>query len=244
MNLPWLPAVSAAEMEIIDLCSGKRWRLRVIARGEEAMRWLRDFEAAELPAPQRCEEGEAACGPSWRFQEAACIATSADPLFEVEVALGADAARVQGRLGGKVVTLECHALAEHAPAPCVRPATPQETLEVGMRWLLGVGHVGCTHPDEMCFWARAAQATAFVVDDVAAWLRAGTPLPTPLARRRGQGLFMGVLLGEGTSLRAWRELDDSLLARHPLHAGYSGAYCDMRLPKTRGRALLALASLR
>lgn len=119
----------------------------------------------------------------------------------------------------------------------MRVATVTETLEIAMRWMLAWEHLGCVLPTEIAFWFDRNEATAYVVDDVAGWLRAGAPLPLPANPAGKAGAFFG-LEGADIRLSAQNDIADVVNERHPLlDAAYVGAYVTDR---PGARALLAI----
>ncbi len=163
-------------MEFTCTCTGKAWRLRLTAHDAESVRCLaRMFDAAgqALPAPQQVEP------EVWLFEDTLEHAIDADPLLDVHLRQHGPHAESWVTLDGLETRLDNHAPPGPDPVigDLVRVATPEETLELALRWFIAHEHLGCREPEELCMWGKLTQATAYAVDDVQGWLNAGTPLP-------------------------------------------------------------------
>jgi hypothetical protein len=226
-------------MEFTCHCSGTSWRLRLTAHDAESARWLTAmFETAgqALPVPQRVEP------LLWLFEDSLHRehATDADPLLDVHL-------RQDGPLAEAWVTLDgletrLHNRASPSPDPVlgdlVRVATPEETLELAIRWFLAHEHLGCREPEELCMWGTLTTATAYVVDDVKGWLAARTPLPGVEPGTKGLAVFLA-RMGTFSDVQAAM---DSIEARyHPEVIG-QGVYGgdEPRMLVTVGRVATAV----
>lgn len=165
-------------MEFTCHCTGKAWRLRLWAHDPVSARWLPTmFEAAGQPLPvaRLVEPG------LWLFEDALHRehATDADPVIDVHLRQDGPHAEAWVTLDSLETRLDNQA----GPGPdpivgdLVRVATPEETLELALRWFIAHEHLGCREPEELCLWGKLTTATAYAVNDVKGWLTAGTPLP-------------------------------------------------------------------
>jgi hypothetical protein len=180
------------------------------------------FEAAgqALPAPRQVEPD------LWLFEDALHRehATAADPVLDVHLHRDGPHAEAWVTLDGLETRLDNRAAAVPYPAlgDLVRVATPEEALELALRWFLAHEHLGCREPDELCMWGKLTTATAYVVGDVKGWLKTGTPLPGAAPGTTGLAVFLA-RMGTFSDVQAAM---DSIEARyHPEVIGqgvYSG----------------------
>ncbi len=104
----------------------------------------------------------------------------------------------------------------------VRVATPEETLELGLRWFIAHEHLGCREPEELWMWGKLTTATAYAVDDVKSWLAAGTPLAGAAPGTLGLAVFIARM---GTFSDVEASMDSIEATYHPEVLGqgvYSG----------------------
>jgi len=151
--------------------------MRLTAHDAESARWLPlmfDDAGQHLPVPQRVERN------LWLFEDKNWVnATDADPLLDVHFRQHGPDAEAWVTLDGLETRLDNRAPADPDPllGDLVRVATPDETLELALRWFLAHEHLGCRDPEELWAWGKLTTATAYAVADVKGWLTAGTPLP-------------------------------------------------------------------
>ena len=222
-------------MEQLCICTGQRWRLLIMAHDPVSAAWLRAFDA-DLPEPLEFQP------ETWAFESPRQFATDADPLLDMHLRVHRHYASAWGSFDGRAARItnkpprfspeEINALGDF-----VRVATVEQTLEIAMRWLLAWGRLGCTVPTEIAFWFDRTRATAYVVADIAGWLQAGAPLPTPRTPAGPVGVFFGV---EGADIRLGMQngIADVVDERHQLDAAHIGAYITDR---PGARVLLAVA---
>jgi hypothetical protein len=163
-------------MEFPCHCTGKAWRLRLTAHDLVSAKWLRArFEAAgrPLPSPRQVDPGQRLFEDQQREH-----ATDADSLLDVHLHRDGPRAEAWVILDGLETRLDNHASASSDPevVDLVRVATPEETLELALRWFIAHEHLGCREPEELCMWGELTTATAYAIDNVRGWLAAGTPL--------------------------------------------------------------------
>jgi hypothetical protein len=216
-----------------DVC-----RVRLTAHGARSKEWLCNFGGDRLPAPVGLT------ARSWGFEGPRRFAQDSDPLLELEVHVDGQRATVEASLQHR----QCR-LTNEPPGPLrealsatgdlVRLASPEETVELAMRWFLAWDAVSGAAPTEMCFWFERTEATAFVATDLAAWLAAGGPVPLPAKLSGPVGAFFGVETNDD------RQLIDAMnngvleKARHRLDAAYVGLFA---LARPAARVLLAVAN--
>lgn len=215
-------------VEVVNICEGRAWRVALTARDREA-RVLVDELLPETGATATWRENES----GWSLSIHREYAGDGDPLIEVSAALG-DSAELCARIGGRTIRITP---ALHAAAP-LRAATPRETVEVGLRWVLGWDHLGCCSPDERAFWAEQTAARAFVADDIPAWIANGPRVPVDgRGRQRIFVAYAGVAVGFRERLRLAGALEDQ----------YPDLVVDVGMFVTSApgtRALVAVAELR
>ncbi len=178
-------------MEFTCHCTGKAWRLRLTAHDAESARWLPTaFAAAEqpLPAPRQVEP------EVWVFEDTLRRehATEADPVIEVHLHQDGTHAEAWATLADTETRLDNRAASnpEAVVGEHIRVASPEETLELALRWFLALEHLGCREPEELWAWGKLTEATAYAVDDVTGWLKAGTPLPGAEPAEPGLAVFI------------------------------------------------------
>ena len=223
-------------MKFTCTCTGKSWRLRLTAHDPASTAWLPAmFEIAgqPLPAARQVEPG------LWVFEDAASRdrATDADPMIEVHLHQDGPHAEAWATLDGLETRLDNRAPAVPDPAvgELVGVATPNETLELALRWFIAHEHLGCREPEELCMWGKLTTATAYAVNDVKGWLKAGTPLPGAAPGTQGLALFIARM---GTFSDVQAAMDRIEARYHPEVIGqgvYSGD--DPRMLVAVGRVL-------
>lgn len=203
-------------------CTGKAWRLRLTAHDAESAQCLTSVFATAgqlLPAPRQVDPG------LWLFESHDReYATDADPLLDVHLHQDGPHAEVWVTLDGLETRLDNRAPAVPDPllGDLVRVATPEETLEVALRWFIAHEHLGCREPHELCMWGEMTTATAYAVDDAKKWLASGTPLPGATPGTMGLAVFLA-RMGTFSDLQA--ALDAIEARYHPEVIGqgvYSG----------------------
>ncbi len=177
-------------MEFICCCAGKTWRLQLWTHDPESTQWLSAaFEADDVPLPVARQVEPRL----WVFEDPhRSLATDADPLIEVHLHWDGPHAEAWVTLEGQETRLDNRVFAVPDPElnGLVRVATPEETLDLALRWFIAHEHLGCREPEELVLWGRLTTATSYVVDDVAAWVSAGTPLPGIVQGMPGLAVFV------------------------------------------------------
>lgn len=225
-------------MESVCVCSGHAWRVELRTDDADIREWI-----DRLRFDPDCEEADE---PTWVRREGVWLltrprqyATDEDPLVDVLVERrGTAGATITGTLGARTTVVSN----TNGPAPSdagwssgdhVRLASPQETVELALRWLLGWGHLGCVDLDDFAFWETRTVSTAYVVDDVERWRADRTPLPFS-----GAGDDAAFVALDITSFALAREVFESAAQRAGPDGGVGGGiYGD-----DRARALVAVAN--
>ncbi len=182
-------------MEIVSYCSGRAWRARL---------WTHDAASSEWVERQRDRDLGAPCGKlrgATRWEAERSVATESDPLVEVHLRGGTNAAGTAGwaTLGKERTSVHAPPADARTQDARVRPAAAEEVLRLALCWFIGWRHTGCYHPDEQAFGHRRLDATAWVIDDVDPWLERGAALPD-LSDPRDESLAVFVAF-EGRDLR-------------------------------------------
>jgi hypothetical protein len=151
-------------------------------------------------------------------------ATDADPVIDVHFWQDGPHAEAWVTLDGLETRLDNRASPSPDPVlgDLVRVATPEETLELALRWFIAHEHLGCREPEELCMWGEMTTATAYVVNDVKGWLKAGTPLPGAATGTQGLAVFIARM---GTFSDVQPAMDSIEARYHPEVMGqgvYSG----------------------
>lgn len=174
-------------MEILSVCTGRAWRARVTAADSNTRDIVERIRVNEsIPAAWRTTHSG-----SLQLVGPRDFATEDDSLVDVFVEGSGSHVRVAATLNTRT-TLITNATSLSPADPrwtCrdyVRLATMSETVELGLRWTLGWGHLGCIHIDEFAFWGTRTNAVSYVVDNPQVWLAAGAPLP----ERHGRSAFL------------------------------------------------------
>ena len=95
-------------------------------------------------------------------------------------------------------------------------------------------------PTEIAFWFHRTVATAYVVDNIEGWLRAGAPLPIPKKTTGQVGVSFG-LEGGNIRLLTQNDIAEAVNERYPLlDAAHVGAYITDR---PGARVLLPVADI-
>jgi hypothetical protein len=175
-----------------------------------------------------------ACESGWQLAGSREYATDADPLIEATVAVDGDPA-VVATLDGRVMRVRP---ARGLTPPPLRNATAKETVECGVRWALGWGHLGCVEPDEFAFWARRTEARLYVATHVDAWLAEGARVSLEGLEGR-PGIFVAYV-GDDVHFRGLSDIVDALDANHPEALVGAGIFVTAA---AGARALIAVADL-
>ena len=168
-------------MEILSVCTGRAWRARVTAADIVARDIVERVRAGE-PIPGTWATATSGASQLVGPRE---FTTEDDPLVDVLVETCGSAVRIVADLAGRrTVLTNVTTISPASPrwtcSDLVRLATAAETAELGLRWMLGWGHLGCIHIDEFAFWGSQTNATALVVNAPERWWAAGAPLPESL----------------------------------------------------------------
>lgn len=212
-------------MEVVSCCSGRAWRVVVTATDERARRVVSNL----LPAPQRWS----ATAEGWTLDGPRDFATDGDPLVTLTVGTPHGRAVASATLETRMIRLRSGTVA--VPS-ALRVARAEETIEAALRWVLGLGHLGCISPDELSFWARRVEGRVFVITE---WVASGAPLP--LAGIEGYPGVAVLLTGADVRFRQLQQAVDLLGARIP-HAVIGGGIFVTDAPGAR--ALVVVADLR
>lgn len=207
-------------LEFTCHCTGKAWRVRLWAHDAKSAEWLPAmFEMATqpLPAAHQVEPD------LWLFESHHREhATDASPVIDVHFRQDGPHVEAWVTLDGLETRVDNRVIPDHAVGDLVRVATPDETLELALRWFLAHEHLGCREPEELCMWGKLTTATAYTVNDVKGWLAAGTPLPGVQAGTLGLAVFIARM---GTFSDVQAAMDSIEAGYHPEVVGqgvYSG----------------------
>jgi hypothetical protein len=209
-------------MEFICHCAAKAWRLRLMAHDLVSANWLPGMFDTSL---QALPEAQHVSPDLWLFEDSLReFATDTDPVIEVHLRDDGLNSEARVTLDGLETRLDNRVPAPPDPAvgDLVRVATPEETLELGLRWFIAHEHLGCREPEELWMWGKMTTATAYAVDDVKSWLAAGAPLPGAAPGTLGLAVFIARM---GTFSDVEASMDSIEARYHPEVLGqgvYSG----------------------
>jgi len=161
-------------MELACACLGKVWRVRKWTHDPVSTSWLRGHDPV-LPAPRETPDGTL-------FEGQRELATDSDPLLEVHLRCSGSIAEAWAELGGRRVQLTNRPpglppSTVNRLRDRVRLASVEDTFLLAERWFAAFDSIGCVNTEAEVFFAERVETTAYLVQDLEAWIADGTPLP-------------------------------------------------------------------
>lgn len=219
---PW----QESAVEVVSVCTGRAWRVHLAARDRGARRAVEGL-SSDRAEWQACETG-------WQLARSCEYASGADPLIDISVTVERDACLV-ATLDERTMRVRPGFGSPRAP---LRVATAEETVEVGLRWVLGWDHLGCIHPDEFAFWASRMEARVYVAEQVDAWLTDGAHVP--LDGLEGRPGIFAAYVGDAVRFGGLSNVVNALDAAYPDALIGAGIFVTAA---PGARALIAVADL-